>query len=326
MILAILATIVGLALLVWSADWFVDGAAATAKHLQVPTLLIGMVVIGFGTSAPEMVVSALAAMEGNPGLALGNAYGSNIANIALVLGTVATLSVITVKASIVRSELPILLGVTVLSGYQLLDGEVSRLDAICLMVSFAVLMGWSIYRGMQSVKIEGEGQALLQDADVPNLTLSAAQLRLWGGLVLLVVSSRILVWGAVTIATGLGVSDLVIGLTIVAIGTSLPELASSITAVKKQEHDMALGNVLGSNLFNTLLVVGIAGSITPIMVDVKVLYRDWGLMALLTVVLWVLGMKHNGAGRIRRVHGMSFLLCYIAYMLWLGWEVLSVTE
>lgn len=312
MALAILAIIGGLALLVWSADRFVEGAATTAKYAGMPPLLIGMVIVGFGTSAPEMVVSALAATEGNPGLALGNAYGSNITNIALILGLVAFISPITVHSQVLRKELPILAVITLLAAWQLWDGQLTRLDAVVLLVVFAGVMTWSIMQGMRN---RGDQLSTEMDAQLSTRTMSLKRAILWlvVGLVLLIVSSRVLVWGAVSIAQGLGVSDLIIGLTIVAIGTSLPELASSLIAIRKNEHDIALGNVLGSNLFNTLAVVGIAASISPMTVEPAVLYRDWALMAGLTFALFIFGYGFKKPGRINRVEGALLMLTFIAY-------------
>ncbi len=260
MLMAIGAIIAGLILLVWSADKFVEGSATTASHFGMPPLLIGMVVVGFGTSAPEMAVSALAASQGNPGLALGNAYGSNITNIALILGITALLAPIAVHSQVMRKELPILILVTGFAGWQLWDGDLSRMDAIGLMLAFVVLIGWSIYQGLRQ---PDDALAKEMTEEVNAMPVRKAILWLVVGLLLLIISSRILVWGAVDLATTFGISDLVIGLTIVAVGTSLPELASSIIAARKGEHDLALGNILGSNLFNTLAVVGIAGLIAP---------------------------------------------------------------
>ncbi|KEA63101.1 Inner membrane protein YrbG, predicted calcium/sodium:proton antiporter [Marinobacterium lacunae] len=322
MLLAILAVIAGLALLVWSADRFVDGAAATARHLGMPTLLIGMVIIGFGTSAPEMVVSALASAQGNPGLALGNGYGSNITNIALILGITALLCPIAVHSQILRKELPILAGVTLLSGYQLLDGHISRLDAAVLLLVFFATMGWSIWLGLKQ-RGDALGDDFAHELEDGLMPLKIALLWLVGGLILLVASSRILVWGAVEIATALGVSDLIIGLTVVAIGTSLPELASSIVAVRKNEHDLALGNVIGSNLFNTLAVIGIAGAIQPMAVEPEVLYRDWMVMAALTFSLFILGYGIRKAGHINRLEGGILTLVYASYAGYLVYTVVS---
>ncbi|GAB3031477.1 calcium/sodium antiporter [Bowmanella dokdonensis] len=322
MTMAILAILAGLALLVWSADKFVEGAAATAKHAGMPSLLIGIVIIGFGTSAPEMVVSALAASDGNPGLALGNAYGSNITNIALILGITAMLAPIAVQSQIIRKELPLLLGVTLIAGWQLYDGELSRWDAAILILLLLILMGWSIKQGMSQRQdiLSSEVDDELASHPMP---LKRAIIWLVVGLVLLVISSRILVWGAVTIAQSLGVSDLIIGLTIVAIGTSLPELASAVMAARKGEHDLALGNVLGSNLFNTLAVVGIAAGIHPLEVSPEVLTRDWALMLALTIGLLLMGLGLKGQGRITRLEGLVLVLVYCGYTGYLGYQVIS---
>lgn len=323
MLMAILAVVGGLALLVWSADRFIDGAAATARYAGMPPLLIGMVIIGFGTSAPEMVVSAFASIQGNPNLALGNGYGSNIANIALILGITALLSPIAVHSQILRKELPVLMAFTLLAGYQLLDGRITRIEAVVLLGVFFLMMGWSIMQGMRQ-----RGDALGSDVEhdmegETQMTLRQGILWLVVGLVLLVVSSRVLVWGAVDIASAMGVSDLVIGLTVVAIGTSLPELASSIIAVRKNEHDLALGNVIGSNMFNTLAVVGIAGSIQPMSVSPEALYRDWVIMAALTASLFVLGYGFRGQGRINRLEGGLLLSVFIGYTGYLVYGVLN---
>ncbi len=313
MLMPIAAIIAGLVLLVWSADRFVEGAAATAKHLGMPSLLIGMVIIGFGTSAPELAVSAMAAADGNPGLALGNGYGSNITNIALIVGLTALIAPIAVHSQVIRKELPLLLALTAIAGYQLIDGELTRLDGWVLLAVFAAVMGWSIYQG-----IRGKGDSLVGDTDAElvahPMPLKLAVIWLVVGLVLLIVSSRMLVWGAVTIAQSLGVSDLIIGLTIVAIGTSLPELASALAAVKKNEHDLILGNIVGSGIFNTLAVVGLAAAIEPLAVDPEVLYRDWTLMAALTLGLLLMALGLTGKRKlISRHNGALLLLVYVGY-------------
>ncbi len=312
MTLAFIAVIFGLALLVWSADRFVEGAAATARHFGMPALLIGMVVVGFGTSAPEMVVSALASSQGNPGIALGNAYGSNITNIALILGITALISPIAVHSQVLRKELPVLLVVTLLAAWQLWDGAITRLDAVTLLGVFGALMGWTIWQGLQK-KTDSLGQEMEQELAVQSMPIQRAVFWLVLGLVLLILSSRLLVWGAVEIAQGFGVSDLIIGLTIVAIGTSLPELASSIIATRKGEHDIALGNVIGSNLFNTLAVVGIAGIIQPMSVGPEVFNRDMMAVVVLTLSLFVFGYGFRRPGRINRVEGALLLAGYIGY-------------
>lgn len=282
----------------------------------MPPLLIGMVVVGFGTSAPEMVVSALAAIQGSPGIALGNAYGSNITNIALILGVTALISPIAVHSQILRKELPILTIVTALAAWQIMDGQISRIDAIVLLAVFAGLMGWTIIQGIRR-RDDALGLELNQDLDVRVMPIRRAIFWLLAGLTLLIISSRVLVWAAVTIARAFGVSDLIIGLTVVAIGTSLPELASSIIAARKKEHDIALGNILGSNLFNTLAVVGIAGSIHPMAVEPEVFDRDMLVMATVTLSLFIFGFGFRKPGCIGRVKGAILLACYIGYTGWL---------
>lgn len=316
MTLAFLAVLVGLALLVWSADRFVAGSASTARHFRMPPLLIGMVIVGFGTSAPEMVVSALAASQGNPGIALGNAYGSNITNIALILGITAVISPIAVHSQVLRKELPLLALVTALAAWQLYDGYITRVDAIVLLTVFGALMAWTVWQGMRK-KEDALGKEMEQVLEVQEMPLKQAVFWLVVGLVLLIVSSRVLVWGAVEIAHGFGVSDLVIGLTVIAVGTSLPELASSIIATRKGEHDIALGNVVGSNLFNTLAVVGIAGAIHPMAVGPEVFNRDVLVMAALTMSLFVVGYGFRRAGSINRVEGAVLLICYLGYVFYL---------
>jgi cation:H+ antiporter len=317
MLLPSLAIPVGLALLVWSADRFVEGSASTARHFGMPPLLIGMVIVGFGTSAPEMLVSALAASQGNPGIALGNAYGSNITNIALILGVAAIISPIAVHSQVLRKELPILTAVTALAAWQIWDGEITRTDALVLLAVFGALLAWTLWQGRRK-ETDALGRQMEQELEVREMPIRRAVLWLVVGLVLLIVSSRILVWGAVEIAHGFGVSDLIVGLTIVAVGTSLPELASSIIAARKKEHDIALGNVLGSNLFNTLAVVGIAGTIHPMTVGPEVLSRDILVMGLLTVSLFVIGFGFRGRpGRVNRLEGAALLICYVGYTAYL---------
>ncbi len=317
MILAIVAVIVGLAVLVWSADKFVDGAVGVAEFCGMSTLLIGMVIVGFGTSAPELTVSAISAAQGNPELALGNAYGSNIANIALILGATALISPILMQRSVLRGDLPILLAVSVLSIILVWDGSVARWNGILLLAVFAAAMAYSIHRELRKAKLEkSESQSGNVDiAEPKKVSLGKSVFWLVLGLVLLVVSSRALVWGAVEIARTLGVSDLLIGLTIVAVGTSLPELASSIAAARKGENDIALGNIIGSNLFNTLAVVGLAATISPMdEIEKAVTYRDMPLMIALTVALIVLGFRRKGDGRLNRIAGAILLAVYIGYL------------
>ena len=324
MILPIVAVVLGLGVLVWSADKFVDGAVGVARYCGMSTLLIGMVVIGFGTSAPEMVVSALSAMQNAPELALGNAYGSNIANIALILGVTAVISPVIVVRKALKRDLPVLIAVTAFSVFLVSDGSISRMDGVALLLVFAGVMGFNIWSELRKKSATGapESAEALSEDGAPSIGKSVFWLLL--GLALLVASSRALVWGAVEIARALGVSDLLIGLTIVAVGTSLPELASSIAAARKGENDLAFGNIIGSNLFNTLLVVGIASTIAPMHTfEPSVFNRDMPVMAVLTVLLLLFGLPvrkkrldANGhrIGRINRLEGATFLAIYIGYI------------
>ncbi|MDK4564794.1 calcium/sodium antiporter [Kingella kingae] len=314
MIYAILAVIIGLVALVWSADRFIDGAAATAKHFGMSPLLIGMVIVGFGTSAPEMVVSVLSAMGGSPGIALGNAYGSNITNIALILGVTALISPIAVQREIVKTEMPILLAITALVTWQLWDGKLTLLDGVILLGILIAYMTWTVRKNLKGA--DNIIEDIADEIDhTPAMTLKKSLFWLVFGLIVLVLSSRLLVWGAVTIAQSMGVSDLIIGLTVVAVGTSLPELASSIAAARKGEHDIALGNIVGSNLFNTLAVVGLATVIHPMDVAAEILNRDVLIMAILTVVLLVFCLGEQA--KIGRAKGGLFLATYVAYTVYL---------
>lgn len=318
MLYAVSALVAGLILLVWSADKFVEGAASTAKHFGMPPLLIGIVVVGFGTSAPEMVVSASSALNGASGIALGNAYGSNIANIALILGTTALIKPISVASTVIKKELPILILITLLSAYLIYDAQVTRLEAIVLLVIFVVYMGWTIRTALVT-KHDRLAESESLQSDETTLPLKNAIFWLIIGLLILMGSSQMLVWGAVEIARFFGVSDLIIGLTIVAIGTSLPELASSIAAARKGESDLAFGNIVGSNFFNTLAVVGIAGAIDPMRVEAEIFSRDMFVMGSLTLLLFVFSFsfRKGAKRRINRSEGGVLLLCFIGYTLYL---------
>lgn len=317
MLLAILATIIGLALLVYSADYFIDGASSIATRFGMSKFLIGMIIIGIGTSTPEIVVSVFSALEGASGLALGNAYGSNIVNILLVLGATALISPLLIQRSLVRGDFLILLGVTALAIFQLMDGHISRLDSIILILGLATFIGWQIYVAKKSPNDN-------DSEEIANFSMGKALVCLIGGLVVLVASSRLVVWGAVEIAKALGMSELIIGLTVVAIGTSLPELVSSIIAARKGEDDMAVGNVIGSNIFNTLAVVGIAGVIAPMSVPDDVIGRDIWVMAGVTIALFVLCLiALRGDGRISRAMGGLLVAGFVAYTIVLAMSVMG---
>lgn len=304
----------GLILLFWSADKFVDGAAGIARHFNMPPLLIGMIIVGFGTSAPEMLVSALSSLQGNSGIALGNAYGSNIANIALILGVAALISPIKVDGDVVKKELPILSAATLLSVILIWNGLLSRIDAAVLIVVFFIYMGYEI-----ASKKSNKNEAAAKETKKEAKSIGGLFFELILGLFFLVASSKALVWGSVKIARFFHVSDLIIGLTIVAIGTSLPELASSVVAARKGEDDIALGNVIGSNLFNTLLVVGIACVIKPAEATPELLKRDMVVMALLTLSLFIFGKDR----KIKRSEGFMLLFSYLLYTVWLVFSAVN---
>ncbi|WP_026375853.1 calcium/sodium antiporter [Aestuariibacter salexigens] len=312
MIWATLAILIGLPVLVWSAERFIHGAAFTAGYFGTSPLFIGMFIIGFGTSAPEIIVSIFSSLQGNGGLALGNVYGSNIANITLIVGMTALLSPIAVKSNIVRKELPILLMVSLLSIWQLIDLELSHDDAYSLLGILLILIGWSAWQAVREPE-DKLAEDIAETVQPDKASLNVHLMWLVAGLVILIISSRVLVWGAVEVAQYFGVSEVIIGLTIVGIGTSLPELISSIIAVRKNEHELAIGNVVGSNLFNLLAVAGIAGVISPIQLDQSFLYRDGALMLAATVALMIFCLGFRGPGKVTRLEGAIFLCCFIAY-------------
>jgi cation:H+ antiporter len=260
-----------------------------------------------------MVVSAMAALDGKPDLALGNALGSNIVNTGLILGVTALVAPIAVHSRIIRKELPLLLLISGLIGVLLWNNALSLVESLLLLVGFFGLIGWTVFEAMRyrSDMLASEMERELQ---VHAMSLRTALFWLVAGILLLIVSSRILVWGAVGVAQTLGISDLVIGLTIVALGTSLPELAASVIAARKGEHDIALGNVVGSNMFNLLAVIGIAGVIAPMQsITPEVLTRDWPTMLAMTAALFVMAYGFRGQGRINRFEGLLLLLSFIAY-------------
>ncbi|WP_372844872.1 calcium/sodium antiporter [Psychrobacter sp.] len=317
--LAVIAILIGLAILVWSADVFIDAATALAKKFNAPSFLIGVIILGVGTSAPEMVVSALAALEGSPELALGNAYGSNIINIALVLGATVLISPVIIHKGVIKRDLPILVVITALATWQLRDGRLSLADGLVLLASLIIVLGIQIILSLRESKSNNE-EATIENArateEHPSLMRGLGSLVI--GLSMLVASSQAIVWGAVELATFWGLGELIIGLTIVAIGTSLPELVASLSAARKGEHDMALGNIIGSNIFNTLGVVGIAALIAPITVSPIILSRDMVTMGLITLLLVVLcGFAFMGKRSFGRTSGSTLVLFFVGYTVWL---------
>lgn len=322
-ILSIAAILVGLILLIWSADRFVDGAADLARFFGVPPLLVGMLVIGFGTSAPEMLVSAVAAVNGNVDLGIGNAVGSNITNIALVLGFTALFFSLPVDSRIIRRELPILLAAQVLALGLIYWGDFSVIDGIILFVGLILVLLWMMRTSLSS---SGTEDKLIDSVEheVPD-TPHKRTAFMWTviGLLLLLSSSQMLVWGATNIARMLQVSDLMIGLTIIAIGTSLPELAATLMSAKKGETELAIGNIVGSNIFNTLGVLAIPpllSSTMPIHADTHAIYRDMPIMIFLTLLLWLFARGCWQKNLISKMKGGIFLALFIAYEIMLFYQ------
>ncbi len=308
----ILIILAGFAILLWGADRFVMGASALASNLGVSPLVIGLTIVGFGTSAPEILISAVASYDNNPGLAIGNAIGSNIANIALVLGFTALVIPLTVKSETLKREYPVMLAVTLGSLVLLMDGNFSRMDGFILISGMFILIYTITMIGLRSRKTDPIVHEYEDEIPVGITTLKAC---LWflAGLLTLLLGSKLLVNGAVAIATELGVSDVVIGLTIVAIGTSLPELAASIVSAYKKEPDIAIGNIIGSNMFNLLAVLGLPGAIRPGPVPANVLERDFPVMITLTVLLFAMSYGFRAPGKINRIEGGILLSMFITY-------------
>ncbi len=311
-----LAIVGGFALLVWGADRFVIGASATARNLGVSPLIIGLTIVGFGTSAPEMLVSAIAAGAGNPNMGVGNALGSNITNIGLVLGITALVTPLSVHSETLKREFPILFAIMLVALVLLIDNEMGRVDGLILLTGMGVMIYWMVSLGLRE-KRQGEGDPLESEFidEIPaHMPMKMAIFWLVLGMAILLGSSRMLVWGAVEVAEWFGVSDLIIGLTIVAIGTSLPELAASIMSALKGEHDIAVGNVLGSNMFNLLAVLGMPGVIMPAATPAELMSRDFPVMIGLSIALFAMGYGFRKTGRINRFEGMLLLIGYIVYM------------
>ena len=334
--LSIICVLVGFAVLAWSADTFVDGSSAVAKALGVSPFIIGMVVIGFGTSAPELCVSALSGATGHSDLSLGNAYGSCIFNIAVILGVAALIKPLVVKPSVVIVAVPALVVIALLSCLLVtLGGGFSRMDGAILLGVFAVLLpAYCWFDQSQKKKDDGRtpsppgttGILPVAGRDRP-MPLWKAWLLLFVGLTFLVASSHALVWGCVDLARKMGVSELLIGLTVVAVGTSLPELASAVASARKGEHEFVLGNIVGSNFFNTLAVVGLAGTISPFTnVSPYLLTRDLPMMVLMSVSIAVFGFNVRAPREpktVGRAAGAVWLLFFAAYMGLMLWQELK---
>jgi cation:H+ antiporter len=309
----------GFLLLVWAADRLVAGASATARNLGVSPLIIGLVIVGFGTSAPELVVSAVATVRGNAGLAVGNAIGSNIANMGLILGFTALIYPLRLESSTLKREYPLLLLIMLVSLFLAIDMQLTRVEGFVLLGCLFAMVAWLIRFGMQRPASDPFAQEL--EAEIPtDIPTRVAVFWLLISMVALPASSHFLVEGAVGIAKTLNVSDTVIGLTIVAFGTSLPELATAITSAFRKEDDLAIGNIIGSNMFNLLGVLGIAAAIKPVEVQSMILTRDFPVMFLLTGLMFLLASDFRGPGRIGRTAGALLLAIFIGYqaMVWLG--------
>lgn len=312
MLLAIAAMIVGLVLLVWSADKFVDGSVGLAESLGMSKVMIGLTIVSIGTSAPEIFVSITAAMAEASELALGNAIGSNIANMGLVLGITALVAALPVKEGLIKQDLPTLLAVTAICCFLLLDLNLSRGDGLALLVLLIILMSLMFRYKKEHPEELVEGETI--DEVIPDYNTRESVIAFIIGLVLLVVSSKLLVWGAVEVATALGVSEVVIGLTIVAIGTSLPELAASVTSALRNHHDIALGNVIGSNILNLLAVLSVASVIYPIDLTREILTLDYGAMVFFTVALAIFVIVPKRNKQLSKVEGSILLIGYVVYM------------
>jgi len=306
----------------WSAGKFVDSSIAVSRYYKMPSLLVGMVIVGFGTSIPELIVSGIASYEGSPGIALGNIFGSNIANIGLILGITALAVPIKVHPYAMRIELPILIAVSLIAGYLIMDGELTRIDSGILLSIFVVYMIWTLSNAIyHRHKIAENPQIIKTSLKMP---LKKAVMWMFFGTIILAVSSRLLVWAAIGIAKGLGINDLYLGLTIVAIGTSIPEFASSFVAAKRGEHDIAIGNIIGSNLFNTLVVLGSAGMIRPLSVESVIIHRDITIMIFFTLLLVIFGLRYGKKSvGITDYDGLILFVAFCTYIIYLGISAFS---
>lgn len=312
MLVNILLLIAGLALLMWGADRFVHGAAAAARNLGIAPLLIGLTVVAFATSAPEILVSVVAAIEKQPGLAIGNAIGSNIVNIGLVLGITAMIRPIEIESATLRREMPALLAVSLLTVSLFLDTYLSRMDGIVMLTGLVIVMVWLVRLSTRSAANDPISRDF--EAEIPtDVRMSMAIIWLVVGLGTLLVGAELLVNGAIGIATELGISEVVIGILLVALGTSLPELAVSLASALKGEYGLAIGNIVGSNIFNLLAVVGIAATIEPSALPPTVLSLHIFVMVAFTLVLFAMTYDYDERSELSRLEGAALLAAFIAY-------------
>lgn len=303
---------VGLLALIWGADRFVHGAAATARNLGVPPLLIGLTIVALATSAPEILVSLVASLRGEPDLAIGNAIGSNIANIGLVLGVVAILRPVELKSATLRREMPALLAVSLLTVSLFLDSYLSRVDGLVLLTGLIIVMIWLTRLGFRSSSSDPLQAEF--DAEIPkHMSMKVAIFWLFVGIGTLLFGAELMVDGAVAIAKELGVSEVVIGITMVALATSLPELAVSAVSAFRGEYGLAIGNIVGSNIFNLLAVIGVAATIQPAALHPSVLSLHIFVMVAFTLVLFAMTYEYEGRGQITRFEGFALIAAYLAY-------------
>lgn len=316
MLLNIVIFLVGLIVLSWSADRFVYGASALAKNIGISPMMIGLTIVAMGSSAPEIVVSAIASANGNMNTAVGNALGSNITNIALVLGITALVKPLLVSSTTLKRELPALLIISLIAIGFMFDGELKSYEGIILLGLFIFVLAMMAWLSLQ---VDKEDPLVAETADEIPKGVSNTSALIWigVGLVVLPLSAHFLVNSAVEIARYMGISDLVIGLTIIAFGTSLPELAASVAGVLKGEDDLALGNIIGSNIFNLLAVLGMPGLIAPGLLDPDVYNRDMYVMLGLTLLLFLFSFDLIGKRTISRTNGFILLACFIGYQYWL---------
>ena len=311
MLLSIFGLIVGLIALAWSADRFVTYAAITANNFGVSRMIIGLTVVSVGTSAPEIFVGVIASIDGSPTLAIGNAIGSNIANIGLVLGITALITPLPFPGAILKREVPWLIVTTLLALVCLANLYLSSIDGIMLLCGLGLILYKLANPGKQAGVMAPSYENELDD--LPTLSTSSGLWRLLVSLVLLLAAAEILTKSAVFIAYQLGVSEIIVGLTVIAIGTSLPELAASVTAAKKGQSDMAIGNVVGSNILNILAVLAVPALIHPINIDAIVILRDYMTMLVLTVILVFFAYSVGSQKKITRLEGCILLAAWVGY-------------
>jgi len=304
--------LVGFLVLFKSADQFVVGSVATAKNLAISPMVIGLTIVALGTSAPEIFVAMTAALQGEPELAIGNAIGSNIANIGMVLGITALIVPLRIKANILKKDLPILIFVTLCCGITLIDYKINIWDGLLLLAGLVLFL----YRLVTEQNGADEAPVGVTELDeIPEMTSTRALVTLLVSLVFLLASSQLLVWSVINIAQNFGISELIIGLTVIAVGTSLPELVVSLTSCLKGQSDLAIGNIVGSNIFNILAVFSIPCLLAPTEIDPSVLWRDYALMLLLTVALVVASLGIRGQQKINRIHGSLLLAVWLGYLI-----------